>query len=164
VLVQQQKTPLCDRLLPTLALPCPPVDDDGLGFCATIDQRPGIGGIAQHLMHAMLTGQAPADVSAQRPRADLRQWQLRITVPKHGLPGTAQLTKLLEDAGAGVLSLTVGDLFHAIVTRAPKPYGDFPHDMTPVGFWLQRLAERADACGPTHIPPSSPSSPTLNDH
>jgi hypothetical protein len=139
VIVPQQNTPLCDRLLPTMALPCPPVDEDGLGFCATIDQRPGIGGIAPPLMNALLTRQAPADVSAQRPRADLRQWHLRLTVPKHGRPGPAQLTQLLEDASDGVVYLTVGDLFQAIVTRAPKPYGDFPHDMTPLEFGFKGL-------------------------
>ena len=80
---------------------------------------------------------------AQAVQRGGNQWHLRITVPKHGLPGTAQLTQLLEDAGDGVLYLTVGDLFKAIVTRVHKPDGDFPHD--PVGFWLQRLAGRADA-------------------
>jgi hypothetical protein len=123
-----------------MALPRPPVDDDRRGFCATIDQRPGIVRIAQHLMDAMLTGQAPADVSAPSPRADLRQWYLCITIPQHGLSGTAQFPKLLENAGDGVLHLAVGDLFDAIVTRAYESHGDFPHDMAPWDFGFKGLA------------------------
>ena len=73
------------------------------------------------------------------PGQHLRQWQLRITIPEHGLPGTAQLTKLLEDAGDGVLHLAVGDLFDAIVTRAHEPDGDFPHDMAPLDFGFKSL-------------------------
>src|SRR5207245_1151852 len=85
------------------------------------------------------------DVAASSPRADLRQWQLRITIPQHGLSGTAQLTKLLEDACDGVLHLAVGDLFDAIVTRAHEPNGDFPHDMAPLDFGFKGLA-----CSLTH--------------
>jgi hypothetical protein len=137
VIVQQQHTPLCARLWPTMALPCPPVDDDGLGFCATLDQRPGRGGMAPHLMHAMLTGPAPAEVSAHRPRAARRPGHLRLTVPKHGLPGPAQRTKLLEDASDGVWYLTGGDLCNAIVTRAHNPYGDCPQDRPPLDVGCQ---------------------------
>jgi hypothetical protein len=123
-----------------MALPCPPVDDHGLGGRAAIDQRPGIARIAQHLMDAMLAGQAPADVLAHGPRAHLRQRQLRLTIPEHGLPGTAQFPKLLEDASDRVLHLPVSTLFEAIVTRADEPHGNFPHDMAALAFGFKGLA------------------------
>jgi len=81
VIVQPQNPPLRDRLLLAMALPRPPINDDGLGGRTAIYQRPGIARIAQHLMDAMLTGQAPQDVLAQGPRAHLRQRQLRLTIP-----------------------------------------------------------------------------------
>jgi hypothetical protein len=140
VIVEQQNTPLRQRLFLAMALPRPPVDNDGLGCRAPIDECPSIVRIAQHLMDAMPTRQAPADVPAQRPRADLRQWHLRITIPEPGLPGTAQFPQLLEDASDGVLHWAVGDLFNAIVTRAHEPHGDFPHDMASLDFGFKGLA------------------------
>src|SRR5262249_47820445 len=93
MIVQQQNTPLRHRLFLTVTLPGPPVNNHGLSARAAIDQRSGITRIAEHLMDAMLAGQAPADVPTQGPRAHLRQRQLRLTIPEHGLAGTTQLPK-----------------------------------------------------------------------
>src|SRR5262249_55467032 len=111
----------------------------GLSGRAAIDQRSGITRIAEHLMDAMLAGQAPADVPTQGPRAHLRQRQLRLTIPEHGLAGTTQLPKLLEDAGDRVLHVPVGMLFDALVTGTHEPDGDCPPDMTPLDFGFKGL-------------------------
>ena len=81
VIVQQDNTPLRHWLFLAMALSCPPVDEHGLGGRAALDQRPGIARMTQHLMDAMLAGQAPADGLAQGPRAHLRQRELRLTIP-----------------------------------------------------------------------------------
>jgi hypothetical protein len=140
VIVQQPHTPLRHRLVLAMALPRPPVDDHGLGGRAPRDQCPGIVRIAQQLLEAMRTGQAPADVPAQRPRADLRQWHLRITLPEPGLPGPTQLATLLEDAGAGVRHWAVRDLCDALVTRAHEPPGAFPQAMASLDGGCKGLA------------------------
>jgi hypothetical protein len=140
VIVQQDNPPLCYRLFLALALPRPPVDDHGLGGGAAIDQCPSIARIAQHLMDTMLAGQTPADVLAQGPRVHLRQRQLCLTIPEHRLPGTTQFPEFLEDTCDGVLDLTISDFFEAIITRAHKPHGDFPHDMATLDFGFKGLA------------------------
>ena len=131
VLVQPPQPPLGDRLVPPRALPGPPVDEAGLGFWATSAPRPGRGGMAPPRMPARRTGPAPAPGSAQRPRAALRQWPLRLTGPKPGLPGTAQRTTRLADAGAGGLPWPGGALGKALVPRAHTPDGDCPQDLPP---------------------------------
>src|SRR5262249_5647001 len=73
-------------------------------------------------------------------RAHLRQWQLRLPIPEHRLPGPAQFTKLLEDASDGVLHLAIGDLFDPIIPGADEPDGDFPHNMAALDFGFKGLA------------------------
>src|SRR5262245_21499003 len=88
VIVEQQNTPLRQRLFLAMALMRPSVNEHQLGFCAPIDERPSIVRIVQYLMDAMPTRQAPADVPPQGHRSNIRQRQLGITIPEHGLPGT----------------------------------------------------------------------------
>jgi hypothetical protein len=140
VIVQPPHTPLRQGLLLALALRRPSVHEPQLGFGAPLDERPSLVRIAQPLMAAMPTGQAPAEGPSQRPRADLRQRQLGITLPAHRLPGTPQCTELLADACDGVLPLRVGELCDAIITGAYKPHGDCPPDMAAVAFRCQGLA------------------------
>src|SRR5215470_3122778 len=91
-------------------------------------------------MDTMLAGQAPADILAQGPRVHLRQRELRLTIPEHRLPGTAQLPKFLEDAGDRVLHVPVRNFFEAIVPCADEPDGDFPHDMAALDFRFKGVA------------------------
>ena len=140
VMVHQQHPPLRDGLLLAMALPRPPVNDDGLGGGAAIDQCPGVARLAQPLMDAVLTGQAPEARAARGPRLPLRQRPLRLTIPGHGWPGTAQFPKLLEDASDGVLHLAISDLFEPLLPGADEPDGDFPHDMTALDFGFKGLA------------------------
>jgi hypothetical protein len=139
VLVSPQNTPRRHRLFPTLALMRPPVDDHALGCRAARDQRASIGWMAQPLVETMPAGQAPEAIPAQGPWADLRQRQRRLTIPEPRLPGTAQCTPLLADAGNRVLPLAVSDLCEPIVTRADAPHGDCPHARAPLDFGFQGL-------------------------
>jgi hypothetical protein len=140
VIVQQDNPPLRHRLFLALALPCPPVDDHGLGRRAAIDQCPRLARIMEHLLDTMLAGPAPADVLAHGPRADLRQRQRRLTLPEHRWSGTAQGPKFLEDACDGVLDLTISAFFHAIVRRPHASDGAFPHHMPALDFGFKGLA------------------------
>jgi|RhiMetdeSRZDD1v2_1073273.scaffolds.fasta_scaffold153555_4 hypothetical protein len=98
MLLQQHDAPLLQWLFSPCLLPGTAIFDDGLGLGASIDQGSSIAWIGQHLVHTMATGQLPEDVVARRPRVDLGQRQLRITVPQHGLPGTPECATLLEHA------------------------------------------------------------------
>ena len=137
VLPQQHDAPLLPWLFPPCALASPPIFEYGLGLGTPLDQGSSIARIGRHLMHTMATGQLPQEVVASRPRVPCGQRQLRITVPQHGLPGTPECAKLLEDPIQRLLPLTVSDLFQAMVFCADTAHRDFPHAMAAANFLFE---------------------------
>jgi len=158
VMVEQQTTPRRQRLLPTLALRRPPVDEHDLGCRTALDQRSSLGRIPQPLSDTRPPGHAPEDSAPQGPRADLRPRPRRLTIPEQRLTGTAPCTQCLEDASNSVVPLAVRARCDPIVTRADEPNGPCPHAMAPLHFGCTgvpgSLTQEAQCiCGPGALHP-----------